>query len=183
MKVQLSSVLAVLLLAGCPDSKPAAPIHKVELKKLSGTTVELVPTDLQLPYCLVFTISEKGIVRQLTMNRQNRAVKCEAGQSIGGVSYRIPLDEGPVRFHVFLSSTQLNAGSVAQQIYELSAKNPRFSALDLRLPGDVKVETLDFTPATDAPVATGTVIGSGGQPTEPGAGAGESSTDGGTAKP
>ena len=186
MKIRISGVLVVLaLLAGCPDGKPAATARKVELKKRSGSTVELVPTDPQhLSYCLIFTVSEKGVVRQLTMNRQNRSIKCEAGQPIGGVSYRIPVDEGKIRAHVFLSNTQLNAGSVAQQLYELSGKNWNFSVLDLRLPGEVKVETIEFTPETDAPISTGGVVGAGGEVKEPDAvNAGAGTPDGGPAQP
>src|SRR4051794_14526292 len=91
MKTRIVGVLLVAACAaGCPDSKPAAGPHRVELKRLSGTTVELVPTSGQMPFCMLYTISDKGVVRQLTMTRENKSVRCEAGQPIGGVPYRIP---------------------------------------------------------------------------------------------
>jgi len=144
-------VLAVVgVLAGC--SRTAAPTQRVELRKLSGDTVQIIPTDDSLPYCLVFTHSDK-VTRQLTISKSNQSVKCPAGQPVLGQTYRIPVEEGPVKIHVFLSDQRLEAVSVADQVTEMD--KPSFNPIDLRLPGRVVVQTLDFTPV--APT-TGTVV-------------------------
>lgn len=162
MKSWIRGALTLALCVACTNPPPP-PVRKVEMRKLTGSTVELIPGDIQpLGYCLLYTISERGVVRQLTMNRGNRSVKCEPGKPIGGVSYRIPLDEGTVRVYVLLSNQRLSAGSVAQQIYELAGKGAKISPLDLRVPGEVKVEVMEFTPQEEVPVSTGAVVGTGG---------------------
>jgi hypothetical protein len=140
------------------------------LKQLTGNTVQIVTNQTELKYCLLYTISERGVVRQLTLTRKNESIVCEPGKPIGNVAYRIPVEEGPVRLMVFFSDQALNAGSIAQQVYETAATNPRFTALDLRLPGRVISEVLQFTPSTEAPTQEGSVVGSGGQvaPGQPG---------------
>src|SRR5690242_4351615 len=76
MKSWIRGVLTLALCAAC-TTPPPPPTHKVEMRKLTGNTVEFVPGDIQqLGYCLLYTISAKGVVRQLTMNRENRSVKC-----------------------------------------------------------------------------------------------------------
>lgn len=162
MKKLAGAMLVAAFVAACTENKPAAPPHRVEVKRLTGSTMEVIPTEGQMPYCLVFTISDTGTVRQLTMNGQNKSVKCEAGQPIGNHAYRVPVGEGAVRVHVFFSDRKLEAGSVAQQIYELASTNPKFTVLDLRLPGDVRSESLEFQPQPEEAVATGEVIGKGG---------------------
>jgi hypothetical protein len=148
----------------------AAPTQRVELRKLSGDTVQIVPTDDSLPYCLVFTHSDK-VTRQLTISKSNQSVKCPAGQAVLGQTYRIPAEEGPVKIHVFLSDQRLEAVSVADQITEMD--KPSFNPIDLRLPGRVVVQTLDFTPVASTtgavvpgaspPAASNTTPGSPGQ--------------------
>jgi len=141
------------LLLGCP-SQPEAK-HRAMLRNVGGSTMQVVPAEGQLPYCLVFTISESKVVRQLTMNRGNESVKCNPGQPIGNVSFRVPREEGKVKVLVFFSDRKLNAGSLAQQIVELSAEGKNFYAYDLRLPGDVNTETIDFEPTEDVPTVSG----------------------------
>ena len=163
-----------LLLTGCPQGTTGKtpPAGRAELRILNGSTLEVAPTEGQLPYCLLFTITEAGqppTIRQLTMTHENKSVPCEANRAIGGISYRIPIEEGKIRILVFFSDSKLSAGSVAQQIYELAANNPKWNTLDLRLPGKVFVQTLEFDPQPDRPVAAGGVVGSTGTVQEPGA--------------
>lgn len=154
------AVAGALLLSGCSENAKQAPSNqRVELKRLTGTTVQFVPTQGQLPYCLLFTISEKGVVRQLTMNRYNESVKCTADQPVNNVTFRIPVDEGSIRALVIFTDQKVSAGPISQQILELKETNPKVSALDLRLPGKATTATIDFTPEADQPVVSGEVLG------------------------
>jgi len=148
------------LVVGCPAAPEAK--RKAELRNVGGSTIQVIPSEGQHPFCLVFTISEGKVVRQLTMNRDNKSVKCEAGQPIGNVSFRVPKEEGKVKVLVFFSDRRLNAGSLAQQIYELASEGKQFYPYDLRLEGDVKVETLEFEPSEDVPTVSGEPVGKGG---------------------
>lgn len=179
MKIRVLAVVTLALLAACQEKKEEAPQQRAELRKLSPNTFELVPATGQLPYCLIYTLSEKGVVRQLTLTRTNHSVQCEAGKPIGNVAYKAPVEEGPVRILIFFSSQPLNAGSVAQQIYELSSRNPKFTAMDLRLPGQVFTESKEFTPGTEVQAQEGSVVAA---PGASGADAGTSGSgeDGGT---
>jgi hypothetical protein len=120
--------------------------------------VEFIPKEGQYPFCLLYTVSEKGIIRQLTMTRENRSIKCDAGKRIYNSSFRIPVEEGKVRAYIFFSDQRINAGSVAQQLYDLRDKE-RVSAMDFRLPGSVSIETLDFTPQAGGDPVSGSVTG------------------------
>jgi hypothetical protein len=179
MRIRTLAILSCALLAAC-ESKPPPPPKRVELRQLTGNTLQLVSNQTELKYCLLYTLSEKGVVRQLTLNRKNESISCEAGKPIGNVAYRIPVEEGPVRVMVLFSDRPLNAGSIAQQIYESAATNPRFTALDLRLPGHVMTDTLQFTPSTEAPTQEGSVVGSSGTVSPQGGGtAGDNGTPAG----
>lgn len=139
---------------GCQrDAGPGVTVGtRTELKTLSGSTVEFIPKPGQLPYCLLYTVSEKGVIRQLTMTRENRSIKCEAGKRIYNASFRVPAEEGKIRAYVIFSDQRIQAGSVAQQLYDLRDK-PRVSGMDFRAPGAVAVDVIDFTPKPDsAPV-------------------------------
>jgi hypothetical protein len=154
--------VAALALTAC-QSEPKLPTHRAEIRKLTGSTVEIVPTEGQLPNCLVYTASDKGIVRQLTMNARNESITCEAGKPIRNTSFRIPVDEGRVRVFVIFSDRKLNAGSMAQQIYELLEKGTP-NALDLRAPGQVVAERLEFVPKEDVePPAVGGMVSPSGE--------------------
>ncbi len=143
---------------GCTqEQKPVVPT-RAELKTLSGSTVEFIPKDAQHPYCLLFTVSEKGIIRQLTMTRENRSIKCDPGKRIYNSSFRIPVEEGKIRAYIFFSDQRIQAGSVAQQLYDLRDKQ-RVSAMDFRLPGSVAVEMLEFTPKPGGAPVPGAVVG------------------------
>lgn len=135
--------VALALLAGCARS--GVPTQRMELRRISGDTVQFVPTEGQMQYCLVFTHSGKGVVRQLTMSKSNVSVRCPAGEPVLGQAYRIPAEEGPVKIHIFFSDQRLEAASVANQLNEMAA--PSFNPIDFRLPGKVVVETIDFIPS------------------------------------
>ncbi|HSP19224.1 MAG TPA: hypothetical protein VLQ79_06915, partial [Myxococcaceae bacterium] len=144
MKIhQAVAGVALVLLLACARS--GSPGHRVELRRISGDTVQVVPGEQQMPYCLVFTHSGKGVVRQLTISKNNVSVQCPAGAPVLGQTYRIPAEEGPVQIHVFFSDQRLEAASVANQLNEQSQRS--FSPIDFRLPGKVLVETLDFIPS------------------------------------
>jgi len=177
--ILVGCALAVVLV-GCPAPPEAK--RKAELRNVGGSTIQVIPAEGQHPYCLVFTISEGKVVRQLTMNRDNKSVKCEAGQPIGNVSFRVPKEEGKVKVLVFFSDRRLNAGSLAQQIYELASEGKQFYPYDLRLEGDVKIETLEFEPSEEVPTVAGEAVGKGGTVAGEDAGTpdgGASSKDGG----
>ncbi len=155
---------ASVALAAC-TSQPTPHVARAGLNKLTGNTFEVVPAAEQMPYCLLYTITEDvrpPIIRQLTMTHENKSVPCEAGKPVGGVTYRVPVDEGKIRVLLFFSDQKLNAGSVGQQLWELSATNPHFLPMELRLPGKVLVEAMEFTPAAEAASTTGTVISKDG---------------------
>jgi hypothetical protein len=143
--------LAGALLCSCSTGAPAKGSAKgMELQEVGAASVKLVPAEGQLPYCLVFTVSERGVVRQLTMRRDRAAIPCPAGKAVGGTVYRIPPEEGAVRIHVIFADRRADADPIAQQVHDLAAQNPKFSAMDLRAPGTVHAETLEFTPSIEA---------------------------------
>lgn len=154
--------VAVLALgAGCTGGSQSS--HKrAEIRKVSGSTMEVVPTEGQLPYCLLYTVSQKGVIRQLTMTRENRSIKCDAGKPIANSSFRVPLQEGPVKVYVIFSNDRVQAGSVAQQLFELQGRD-RITGMDFRLPGQAFVELLEFIPEEGGAPVTGGVVGSGGE--------------------
>lgn len=143
---------------GCTQEQKPATTARAELKMVSGSAVEIIPKEGQHPYCMLFTVSEKGIIRQLTMTRENRSIKCDAGKRIYNSSFRIPVEEGKVRAYIFFSDQRIQAGSVAQQLNDLRDK-PRLTAMDFRLPGSVSVEMLEFTPQPGGEPVTGSVVG------------------------
>ncbi|MBS1153516.1 MAG: hypothetical protein H6Q89_5214, partial [Myxococcaceae bacterium] len=121
------------------------------------------PAERQHPHCLVFTISANGVIRQLTMSRDNVSYTCPAGKPIGGHSYRVPLDEGTVKIQVLFTSQKLNAASIAQQLLDLRER-PQIASIDLRLPGHATIETVSFVPEADAPPPIGGLVGKDGIP-------------------
>lgn len=139
-----SLAFALTFLAAC--SSPTPPAKRVTLKAVGPASIQLVPAEGQLAYCLVYTRAENGVVRQLTPLDPNEAIPCPAGAPIGGVTYAIPPAEGKARIYVVLSDRAIDGRPVAAQVRELGA-TASFSAMDLRAPGNVALETLEFTPA------------------------------------
>jgi len=135
---------ALLLLAlGCKE--PAQTVHRVELRKVKGGLVELVPLAGTLPHCLAFSISQSGVVRQLTMNPENTSFDCAPGQAMGGQPFHIPAREGKVRIYVLFSDQKLEAQPIADQIHEFAGK-PDLTVLDLRAPGRIVTDMVEFVP-------------------------------------
>lgn len=176
------AVAVLVLVAGCTDDKPkSGPPARAQLRKVSGSTIEIVPTEGQLPYCLVYTVSQKGIIRQLTMTRENRSIKCEAGRPIANTSFRVPTQEGPVKVYILFSDQRVQAGSIAQQIMDKQNQD-RMTAMDFRLPGQAFIERLEFTPEEGGTPVTGAVVVPGGT-VEPGTAGGTGGEAAGGAGP
>ena len=149
---------ALLLVLGCKNQNLPTPQGRFTIKQLSGDTVQFIPTANQLPYCLVFTRSSVGTLRQMTMSNENRSVHCPAGQPVMGETFRIPVNEGKVKVMAFFSSQKLNAASIANQLLE----EPDGTPMDLRAPGAVNAQMLEFTPSSEPAPSSGTVVGSSG---------------------
>lgn len=147
---------ATLALVSCTQSGDATKT-RADVRRTGGTTFELVPAGGQLPYCLAFTHSKKGITRQLTMSSQNLAFECPAGKPVGGRAFKVPVEEGPVKLHVLFTSDRIDATGVAEQLLDQSDLKT-VSVMDLRLPGRATLETLDFTPEADLAPAEGQVL-------------------------
>jgi len=138
--------LALLLgcsLLGCETRAPPV-AHRVEVREVPGELVELVPKEGSPPYCLVYSIAERGPIRQLTMNEENESFDCPPGVAIGHTGFRVPKKEGKARIYVIFSDQKLSASTVAQQISDLGT--PHFSTLDLRVPGKAVSEIIEYTP-------------------------------------
>ncbi|WP_375761121.1 hypothetical protein [Corallococcus exercitus] len=160
-----TGLLTVLALSAgfvsCDDAKPPAKPKRAQVKRTGPATMEIIPAGGQLPYCMLFTTSEKGVIRQLTPTRENRAIRCDANQPVANTSFRVPVQEGKVRVYVFFSDESVPTGWVAQQLYELRDRE-RITAMDLRLPGRISMETLEFTPEKSGPAAAVSVTTSDG---------------------
>lgn len=128
---------------GC-ESRPAPAGHRLELRKLADDLVELVPREGNPPYCLVYSIAERGTIRQLTMNETNDSFECPAGAPVGEEKYRIPKSEGKARIFAVFTDQKLSATTVATQIGDLGTSH--FSPLDLRIPGKAVSDVIEYTP-------------------------------------
>src|SRR5262245_18179379 len=137
-------LLAALSLSCSPPEGQAS--RRVELREAGPHAVKLVPAAGQLPFCLVFTAAERGVVRQLTLPDDGLAIPCPAGEPIGHVTYRIPSQEGKVRIYVVFADQPIKAGAIAPQIREHATEGRTLTGMDLRAPGAVQLETLEFTP-------------------------------------
>lgn len=148
---------AVVLAVAC--SKPPTSgqsERRMEIRRITGNTVQFIPAADQLPYCLIYTMSEKGVTRQMTMTQSNTSVSCPAGEPVLGLRFRIPTDEGRVRIAVLFSDQRLEAAAVAVQVVEMA--KPTFNPMDLRLPGHVVLESLEFVPAEEPAPVVGEVV-------------------------
>jgi hypothetical protein len=139
-------VAALPLLVACSSRPAGQAAQRAELRAVGPASVEVVPAAGQLPYCLLFTASERGVVRHLTMTPERRSVPCKAGEPVGGVTYRIPPEEGKVRLYLLLSDQALVAAPLATQIHEVASRGRPVTVMDLRAPGQVQIATLEFSP-------------------------------------
>jgi hypothetical protein len=129
-------------------SKPGGSAgQRAELKPIGPAAVQILPAPGQLPFCLAFTASEHGVVRQLTMPKDRLAVPCAQGEPIGGVTYRIPPEEGKVRIYVLFADQPIKADPIGAQVHEVASAGRPLTGMDLRAPGKVFLETLEFTPS------------------------------------
>ena len=144
-------VLAFCVLAsavGCSKPSPPASTQRVELVQKGPASIELVPLAGQPPYCLVFTVAEGGRpIRHLTMLEDKLSPDCPAGEPIASHVFRIPPREGKVKIFVVFSDRALEVDPIARQISDLVSQEQPVTAMDLRAPGRVVVEMLDFTPS------------------------------------
>jgi hypothetical protein len=156
--MRLTFVLLVAAgLAACTQETKSS-TKRAAIRRVGGTTFELVPEVGQHPYCLAYTVSEKqGVIRQLTMSRTNMTPTCPAAEPVGKHSFRAPLEEGPVKVHVFFLSQPVNAASLNQQLLD-SENRLKLSVMNMRLPGNATIETLDFKPEQDVAPLEGTVV-------------------------
>jgi hypothetical protein len=153
----------LVVLASCPRGSEA-PGGRATLRRTGGTTFELIPASDQLPYCLAFTQSSRGVTRQLTMSSKNLSFECKAAAPVGGRSFKAPLEEGAVKMYVLFTSEPINAAMVTEQLLD-RGDLAKLSAMDLRLPGRAQLQVLEFQPEADTPPALGEVIGgTGGEP-------------------
>jgi len=139
-----TAFILTLALAAC-TSPTGAPVKRATLRPVSAATFELVPATGQLPFCLAYTVSPKGVIRQLTMSAENASLECPAGQPIGQHVFRVPPSEPSVRVLVLFTSQSVNATSVSSQLID-TPRAASLTAMDLRLPGQAALELIDFTP-------------------------------------
>lgn len=159
--MRAGDLIAVLCLvagaAACDGARPTGTGRATVLRQ-GPALFQVVPGPEQFPHCLVFTVSERTVTRQLTMSRDNTSFDCPPGKPVGNRTFRAPVEEGPVRVLVFFSTQKLNAAALAQQLIELPEPS-RVSLMDLRLPGGAALDTLEFVPLPDMPVEVGGVVG------------------------
>jgi hypothetical protein len=125
---------------------------RVDLVRIDGEQFALILKPGQYPYCAVYSVSERGVIRQLTMPADDVSFECRAGEAIAGTTFRAPMRDGKTHLFVLLSSQRLKLSSVTQQLLDVRDKT-KLSALDFRLPGSAVIETIDFEPETVAPAA------------------------------
>jgi hypothetical protein len=147
-------VCAAVLAAACRRSAPTP--ARMEIRTVTGNTVQFIPAADQLPYCLIYTQSDKGVMRQMTLARSNQSVACPAGEPVLGLHFRLPADEGRIRVHILFSDQRLQAAALAEQVVEMTS--PGFNPNDLRLPGRVVLETLDYLPTEEPAIVVGEVV-------------------------
>ncbi|MCC6554424.1 MAG: hypothetical protein IT372_15710 [Polyangiaceae bacterium] len=147
MRRWMTAAIPLWLLVSCSQPGAEKPGRRAEIQEAGPATIKVVPAGGQLPFCLVFTASERGVVRHLTMTEEGVSIPCKAGEPIGGVTYRIPPQEGKVRVYVVFSDQAMKSSPIAAQIHELFTAGQQLTAMDLRAPGAVHLEALQFTPS------------------------------------
>ncbi len=128
---------------------------RVDLVRIDGEQFALILKPGQYPYCAVYSVSERGVIRQLSMSTDDASFECRSGEAIAGTTFRAPKRDGKTHLFVLLSSQRLKLSSLTQQLLDVKDKT-KLSALDFRLPGSAFIETIDFDPETvSPPVADG----------------------------
>lgn len=150
----LANLCAAVLMTACKKASPARP--RMEIRPVTGNIVQFIPGADQLPYCLIYTQSDKGVTRQMTMTQSNQSVPCPAGEPVLGLRFRLPGDEGRVKVRVLFSDQRLQAAMLAEQVVEMAS--PAFNPMNLRLPGRVLLESLDYLPTEEPLVIVGEVV-------------------------
>ena len=125
---------------------------------MTGNTVTFIPALGQLPYCLIFTHSERGVTRALTMAANRLSVPCSAGEPVMGNRFRIPLQDGPVKIYTVFSDEKLKGSQVAEQLLD-RVNAPRVGGMDMSLPGQVVVDVEEFMPNEEQAPLTGEPLG------------------------
>jgi hypothetical protein len=141
----LGLLLFPLLASSCLTSEPVP--ARAEIRKTDGSHVAIVPTQGQLPYCLVFAAGPDGSVRLQTVTADDLSIECDAGKPIGGQVWSIPSHDDPIRLFIVFSDRTLQATSTAQQIREGLEENAKITPMDLRAPGQVTMEVIEVLPA------------------------------------
>lgn len=134
------SLLAILFAACRHDASPVETRARVEV---SGQEMKVIPAKGQYPFCLVFSASTNGVVRQVTLAEDNMSVPCSADRPIGDRTYPVPMHESGAKIYVVFSDRAIEAIPVAQQIRELTGKHIEPTAMDLRAPGNVAIAVID----------------------------------------
>lgn len=155
-----TALILLLLGAACVQPKSSDSLKRVALNRTGGTTFELIPSEGQYPYCLIYTVTKSGLTRLLTMSRKNESFECPAGSPVGGHPYRVPLEEGPVKIYTLFTSQAVSAASVSQQLLEQKNRQ-QLSAMDMRLPGAAALEVLELSPEADVVATVGEALGQG----------------------
>jgi hypothetical protein len=147
---------ALGLLLSC-QSVSKGPPERVRLNKTGAATFELIPQAQQLPYCLVYSVADTEVIRQLTMNSQNTSFECPSQIPVGRRPFKSVLKEGPVTIYVVQTSEVVRASVVTQQLVE-APRRQAITAMDLRLPGQVTLERLRFVPEEEPSSTEGHVV-------------------------
>ncbi len=145
-----TALALTLVLCACSKSSAPTAVKRATLRPAAGTSFELVPEPNQLPFCQVYTVSSKGVIRQLTMSADNTSFDCPAGEPIGHHTFRVPAGEAGVKILVLFTSQSVSATSVSAQLLEVRHA-ATMTAIDLRLPGQATLETIEFTAPSEAP--------------------------------
>lgn len=109
-----------------------------------ATSVELVPAEGLPPYCHVFVVTATGYVQLHTATEDQLSLECPAGVPITSRALKMPKGHGNVKVYVVFSDRQIESGPLSMQIQEFVSQKKPVTAVDLRAPGNVVVETLEF---------------------------------------
>lgn len=145
MKAAIVALAFGVCLFGCSKSESAARTTRVTLVQNSPTSFELVASEGQPPYCHVFTVGTRGGIRQHTSTEDGLSPECPAGATLGDAAIHVAANSGKTKVYVIFSDRPLEGGPIALQIQEFVDQKQPVMAVDLRAPGRVVVETLEFS--------------------------------------